>query len=655
MNDDIERKSILPPIMLPDILLIACCVVSAALFILAVSMNLDARVKMFMYISCVILLLYDVLFDAVMKFINTRDLDQSLPAVIAAVGTLAIGWGSAAAAAVLIYRIGKMLNRMLAEHAVITAERMLDIRPDVINAVVNGAVVQMSAGKIDVGDIISVSPGEYVAFDGIVYAGESLLDVSVMSGEKEPQTVYPGCKVLSGSLNLTGVLNIRVTSSFDDSAVSRVVKYLNDAEGRKSKREKMIAWLAGLFMPAVCGLAVIIGVLVPLIGGLAFAPWLGRAFGMLFISSLGVQAISIQLTYFCSIAGALKKGILFKGADVIDTIAHVTSVVFDMTGILTAGRFRVTAVQPNGITQERLLMLASYAAANAKTPIMRAIRDEAGVDIEFTKIDSYRESPLGGFEVDVGNNTVSAGGELYMEHIGITPDISQTEDSAVYIAVNGRYVGRILLADTVRHDSKKAVHRLQANGVDRIAMFTGNNSSAASYVATQIGISELYTETLPEDKITRLRGLHDMQLKGDRLIFAGNNDNDPTVLKRSDASIVMDGLGSGETEEAADMIIMTDSPSKVAEAIVLARHTDTIVSQNIMALLGAKGALLLLLIIGVFPIWAGVLTDVCLLLAAIVNAMRAFGMTRDEIKRALPLRPPEDFETDEAYTDETAY
>jgi Cd2+/Zn2+-exporting ATPase len=655
MDDEREIKSVLPPILLTDMLLIACCVVSAVFFAWRCLRRWMTGSGPSYFTACIMLLFYDLLFDAVMKFINERVFDHNVLAIIAAVGALSIGWGEAGAAAALIYRIGAVVNRLMAERSVITAESMLDIRPEVVNAVVNGAIVQMSAGRIEVGDIISVAPGEHIAFDGIVSGGESALDISVMTGQTAPRPGSAGSKVMSGSLNLTGVLNIRVTSDFDHSVVSRVVKYLNDAETRKSKPEKTAEWLARLFMPAACGVAVIVGLIVPLIGGLSVVPWLGRAFGILFISSLSAQAISIQLTYFNSIAGALKRGILFKGADVIDTLAHATSVVFDMTGILTDGRFAVAAVQPNGITSDRLMTLAAYAAANATTPVMRAITAEADVDVDFTKINDYRPSYLGGYEVDIGNVTVAAGGEAFMAELGITPDISQTEASAVYVAVNGPYVGRILLTDAIRPDSKRAVRQLQANGVDRIAMFTGDNIAAAGEAATQIGIQELYTEKRPEEKIARLNGLHDMQLKGDRLIFVGDASDDPSVLRRADAGIVMGGLESQAVEEAADMIIMTDTPSKVAEAIVLARHTDSIVGQNIPALLGVKGVVLLLLLFGVFPIWAGVLADVLLTLGAILNAMRAFGMTREEIRRSLTNKPADVFDTGYEYYDDPAY
>ena len=634
MNDEREKKSLLPPILLTDILLIACCVAAAVLFAAALIVPFSDRVRAFIFAACILLLFYDLMFDAVMRFLSERLFDHNILAFLAALGTLFIGWGAVGAAAALIYRVGGVVNHLLVERSMITAESMLDIRPEVVNAVISGAIVPMSAGKIVVGDVISVAPGEYIAFDGVVSGGESMLDISVMSGETEPRPVTTGSKVVSGSLNLTGVLNVSVTSDFDHSEVSRVVRYLNDAETRKSRAEETADVLAGLFMPVACGIAVIVGLVVPLIGGLEFVTWLGRAFGILFISSLSVQATSIQLAYYNCIAGALKKGILFKNADVIDTIAHATSVVFDMTGILTSGRFEITDVQPNGISSKRLMTLAAYAAANARTPVMRAIAAGSGIDVDFTKITDYRHSPLGGYEVDIGDVTVAAGGESFMEDLGITPDISQTGESAVYVALNGRYAGRILLSDSIRPDAKRAVRRLQANGVDRIAMFTGDNLTAAGETATLIGIGELYTEKKAEDKIARLRALHDMQLGGDKLIFAGDASDDPSVLKRADAGIVMGGLGSKEIEDAADMIIMTNAPSKVAEAIVLARHTDNIVRQNIPALLGVKGVVLLLLLFGVFPIWAGVLTDVLLMLGAILNGMRAFGMTHEEIRQA---------------------
>ena len=635
MNEEREKKNILPPILLSDILLIACCAASAALFAVAVYAPFSFPAKVFVLSSSVTLVMYDLLFDAVKKLLNERVFEQILLVILAAVGTIVIGWGEAAAAAALIFRVGSILTRLLAERSVLMAESTLDIRPDVVNAVKNGAIMQLSAGKIEVGDTISVAPGEYIAFDGVVSSGESLLDVSIMSGETQPQPVSVGSEVTSGSFNLDGILNICVTSTFDDSTLSRAVKYVNDAESRKSRPEKLAIWLSGLFMPAASGIAVIIGILVPLLGGLNFVPWLGRAFGILFISSLSSQAVSIQLTYYNSIAGAIKKGILFKGADVVDTMANATSVVFDMTGILTTGQFKVTDIQANGISTDRLMMMAAYVAANANTSVMRAIKDEAGIVVDETKITDYRELPLGGYEVDIGTVTVSAGSEAFMAELGITPDISHADSIAVYIAVNSRYVGRILLTDTIRPDSKKAVRMLHSNRVDRIAMFVGDNKFAAGNVATQIGIQELYDETGSDEKIARLGGLHDMQLKGDKLIFVGAADNEPAVLKKADAGIILGGLGPIPAEKAADMIIMTDEPSKVVEAVVLARLTDSIIKQNVPILLGTKGVILILLLIGIFPVWAGVLTDIVITIGAIFNAMRANGMTRQEIKKAL--------------------
>ncbi len=636
MSDNKEKKTVLPPLLLSDILLISCCAASAALFAVALAAPLREWVKTFIFTACIVLALYDLLFDAVIKLWKEQTFDPNLPAIVAAFGTVIIGWGESGAAAALILRVGSVLNRLFAERSVITAESMLDIRPEVVNAVKSGAVVKMSAGKIEVGDVISVAPGEYIGFDGIVSGGESMLDASVMTGQSEPRAVSSGSRVISGSLNLTGVLNIRVTSDFDESPVSRAVRDINDDESRPALPEKTAAWLSKMFLPAAGAVAFIVGILVPLFGGLNFVPWLGRAFGILFISSLGAQAVSIRLTYYNSIAGAFKKGILFKGADAVDTVAHATSVVFDMTSVLTTGRFKVTDVQANGVSPERLLLLAAYAAANADTPLMRAVAAEAGIDVDYTKITAFRDSPLGGYEVDVGNVTVSVGSEAFMEEMGITPDISQAEAAAVYVAVNGRYTGRILLSDTIRSDSKKAVRQLQSAGVDRIAMFMGDNKAAAGEVATQIGIRELYTETRPEEKIARLSGLRDMQLKGDKLVFIGSAGNDPAVLRQADAGAIMGGLGPVAAEEAADLIIMTDAPSKVAEAVELARRTDRLVRQNIPVLLAVKGVVLLLLLLGIFPVWAGVLADTAATLAAILNAMRAFGMTRQEIQNALP-------------------
>lgn len=406
----------------------------------------------------------------------------------------------------------------------------------------------------------------------------------------------------------------------------------------------MIKRWARFYTPAIVAAALIVGILIPVFSGLPLQSWLSRALGMLVVSSPSALIISVALTYFAGVGGAAKKGILFKGAHVVDTLAHTTSVVFDKTGTLTDGKFQLNDINAYGISVERLLMLAAYAELFSSHPLARAIVAAANIVPDFSRVSDYREFIGKGTEIEIGGNTVTVGNALLMEELRITPDKSQAESSVVYIAVNGRYAGRILLKDTLKPDSKKAVKDLHAIGIDRIAIFTGDKKEVAADVAGQLGIKEYYAECLPEDKFTRLKGLLEMQLAGDKLVFAGDGVDDATVMKMADVGITLGGFGSQETVEAADMIVMTDEPSKIAAAITIARNTNCIVRQNIIVSLGLKALILALVIAGIASIWLAVLADAIFALAAIINAMRAFGLQRKAMRKVLPRQHKDDMD-----------
>ncbi|NLA87758.1 MAG: cadmium-translocating P-type ATPase [Clostridiales bacterium] len=616
------RKSIfrLPPFLLVAI----CAVVSALLFATGLFIPAAPWLKCFIFISCVILTGYDIVIDTVTKLIREAEFNAGFLVVLAAAGAFGIHKGAEGAAVLLIFRIGELAHNMLVRRSANAIESFVDLRSETVNAVINGAIVQMAPGKINVGDIISVSPGEHIALDGIVVSGDSQINTSALNGDTEPLQVAEGSKVLSGSVNLTGVLNIQVTADFDHSTVSRILQLLEESENRKAEPEKKIIKIARIYAPASAAAALILGILVPLFGGLPLTPWLNRAFGILVVASPAAFLASVSLTYFAGSGGATKNGIIFKGADVIDTISHTTSVIFDKTGTLTDGMFRVVAIHACGIPENRLLMLATYAELFSAHPIGRAIVEAAGITPDFAKVTDYRELTGKGTEIMIDGNTITAGSALLMKELGVKYDISKDEYSAVYIAVNGRYAGRILLSDNIRPDSKKAVRDLRTIGIDRIAIFTGDKKEAAADAAGQLGIKEYYAECLPEDKFTRLKGLLDMQLKGDKLIYAGNGIDDAPILKMADVGITIGGLISDETTDAADMIIMSDEPSKIAAAVTLARNTDKIVRQNVVLALAWKGLLLLLTALGIAPVWCAALADAALAVVVILNAGQAF-------------------------------
>lgn len=438
--------------------------------------------------------------------------------------------------------------------------------------------------------------------------------------------------------------NVSPTSALDDSNTSRILKIIEEADNKKSKKEKIITRFARIITPGIIAAAVMIGVLVPLIGRLDIKPFMNIAFGLLVLSTFSAHFISVPLTYFAGFGRATKQGILYKNADVVDKVARTTSVIFDKTGILTQGRYQVSEINANEISDERLLMLASYAELHSSHPIARAIVSAAEFEYDDDKISDFREIKGKGAEVNIGGINVSAGNAQFMEELGLTPDISQAEASVVYIAVNGKYAGRILLSDTVRPDAKKAVKELHAIGIDRIAIFTGDRKEATVDVASQLGICEFYAECLPEEKVKRLKGLTDMQLPGDKLIFIGDGISDAPVLKTADIGVAMGGIGSDEAVESADMVIMTDEPSKIVTAIKLARDTNRIVRQNILLSVGIKVIVLLFILIGIAPIWLVVLSEGIVSIAAVFNAARAFGFNSREVLKVLLQKAQKDEE-----------
>ncbi len=616
------RKSIfrLPPYLLEVI----CVVASALLFASGLFIPAAPWLKNFIFISCVILTGYDIVIDTATKLIRESEFNADFLVVLAAAGAFGINKGAEGAAVLLIFKIGELTHTMLVKRSANAVESFVDLRPETVNAVINGAIVQMASGKINVGDIISVSPGEHVALDGIVVSGDSQINTLALYGDTEPLQVADGSEVLSGSVNLTGVLNLKVTADFDHSTVSRILQLLVESENRKAEPEKKIRKIARIYAPAAAAAALILGILVPLFGGLPLSPWLNRALGILVVTSPAAFLASVSLTYFAGTGGAAKNGIIFKGADVIDTISHTTSVIFDKTGTLTDAMLRVVGIHAYGISENRLLMLAAYAELFSAHPIARAIVEAAGIKPDFAKVTDYREFTGKGTEIIIDGNTITAGSALLMKELGVKYDISKDDFSVVYIAVNGRYAGRILLSDNIRLDSKKAVRDLRTIGIDRIAIFTGDKKEAAADIAGQLGIKEYYAECLPEDKISRLKGLLDMQLKGDKLIYVGGSIDDAPILKMADVGIAIGGLISDETTDAADMVIMSDEPSKIAAAITLARNTDKIVRQNVVLALAWKGFLLLLTALGIVPLWVAALADAAFAVVFILNAGKAF-------------------------------
>jgi Cd2+/Zn2+-exporting ATPase len=653
VENDNDRQKKLALSLPPDLLMLSCITASALLLGAGLFVPVAEWLKIFIFAAAVILAGYDIVLDSAVKIVREHDFEENLIMIIPTIGAFLIGRAAEGAAVMVLFRIGEFLRNKAVEKSTNTIEGVMDLRPDIVNAVVSGAIVRKAAGKIKTGDIISVAPGERFALDGIVISGESEIDASALTGANARLPVREGSEILSGCLNLTGVLNVRVTSEFDSTTVSRILKFVEKDESRKSKPEKMILRFAGIFTPAVIAAAVILGLLVPLLGRLDFIPWLVRAFAFLAVSLSGALVISVTLTYFAGIGGAAKRGILYKGASVVDATAHATSIIFDKTGTLTTGTFQVVDVISESISSDKLLMLGAYAQAYSENPMARAIVAAAGLAPDHARITNYREIQGRGTEAEVGGMTVAAGNTVFMKELGVLSDYQQNEASVVHIAVNGRYAGRILLTDAVRPGAKKAVKELHKIGIDRIAFFTGERKDISGEIASSLGILEYYSESQQDEKLKRLKGLTEMQLPGDKLIYIGDGMTDAPVMKIADVAVAMGGLASDEIAEAADMVIMMEEPSKLTEAVELARRTDKIVRQNILLSLVLKGLLLLLILIGLVTVWIAVLADAVVSVFAVLNAMRAFGFSRQERNRTMPGEATKTEEDDAELPEET--
>lgn len=628
-----HRNDVTPLILWPELVLITCIAASALTLLAGLIAPVDRWIKDIIYIISAIFVCYDLLIDSIAKLLKEHDIDDKLFLLAAVIITFLIGRPAEAAAAALLFRAGTLFKDKLAEKYACTIQRLIDRRPEVVNAIIDGALVKLSIAKVSVGTLITVAPGETIPLDGIVVRGESTLDGSALTGDSAWVDVSEGSAVLSGYDNLTDILDIQVTSEFDDSTVTRILRIAEKGLQRRAKPEKIVKRISRVFTPAAVAAALIAGILVPLLGGLPFEDWVGRAVCILVIASPYAALVSLPLTYFAAIGGAVKKGILFQGADVVDSIAKTTSIVFDITNSLASGTFRVVDVNAETISGDRLLMLAAYAFMKARHPMARAIIEAADIRFDQTKIAAFREIAGKGTEVEIaGGLTVVAGNLQLLSELGIEADVPPTESRAVYVAVNGRYVGRILLSEAVKLEAKTVVRELHELGIDRVVIFTSSKKETVADVAKQLGIREVYAECLPEDKVTRLKGLTDMQLEGDKLVFVGDGHDDASIMKIADIGVTLNGLSSADFSEAADVIVLDDEPSRIATAIQLGRSTGKIIQQNILIALALKGPLLLLILLGVMPIWLVLLIDLAASIMALINAMRALGMDQQEIR-----------------------
>jgi Cd2+/Zn2+-exporting ATPase len=550
--------------------------------------------------------------------------DENFLMGIATIGAFAIGEYPEGAAVMIFYQIGEAFQSYAVGRSRKSISALMDIRPDYANLKTATGLQRVSPETVGVGDLIVVKPGEKIPLDGVVTDGFSALDTSALTGESLPRDVEPGSAALSGSINKSGLLTIEVSKVFGESTVSKILNLVQNAGSKKSVTENFITKFARYYTPAVVFSAVALAALPPLlIPGATFAEWINRALVFLVVSCPCALVISIPLSFFGGIGGASRNGILIKGSNYLEALTHVNTVVFDKTGTLTRGVFSVSKVVPAGsLTTENLLYYAAHAEAHSSHPIALSIAKAYGKEVNAGTIAAHEEIAGKGVRVRVGEDTVLAGNASLLNDAKIAVPAAAELGTFVYLAVNDAYAGYIVISDELKSDSAQAVADLRKLGVKRIAMLTGDSKAVGEGIAREIGLDLAYTELLPHQKVEYLERLERDISGAGKLVFAGDGINDAPSLARSDVGIAMGGMGSDAAIEAADVVLMTDEPSKVADAIRIARRTRAIVWQNIIFALSVKGVILVMGALGMAAMWEAVFGDVGVALIAVLNAMR---------------------------------
>ena len=575
-----------------------------------------------LYIVAYVILGYDVVLGAVKNIIKGRVFDENFLMSLSSIGAFFIGEYPEAVAVMLFYQVGEFFQDLAVQRSRKSISDLMDIRPDTASVKRNGALFTVSPEDVAVGEWIVVKPGEKVPLDGVVLMGESMVDTRALTGESVPRAVHPMDEVLSGCINETGLLTVQVTKAYADSTVAKIIDMVENASSRKAPTENFITAFAKYYTPVVVILAALLAVIPPVLFDGLWADWIHRAFVFLVVSCPCALVISIPLTFFGGIGAASRHGVLVKGSNYLEALNKVSTVVFDKTGTLTKGVFKVTDIIPaEGISREQVLEYAAWAENFSTHPIAASILAAYGKN-DPVSLSAYREIPGYGLEVETAGVKLLAGSAKLMEREQIAFVPSQKVGTKVYVAADGVYQGCILISDQLKPDSKQAIAALKKAGVDRTVMLTGDNKEIGDAVAAELGLDACYAQLLPGDKVEILEQLDAAKRPGSKLVFVGDGINDAPVLARADIGIAMGGLGSDAAIEAADVVLMTDEPSKLVEAINLAKATRRIVTQNIVIALSIKGVFLVLGALGLAGMWEAVFGDVGVALIAVFNAMR---------------------------------
>ena len=605
--------------------------IAAVLFLAAKFIPMPMLVSTVLYFAAYVTIGYDILRKAWKGICNHQVFDENFLMAVATIGAIALaiyeksGDYAESVAVMLFYQIGELFQSYAVRRN-ITA--LMDIRPDYANIEHDGKLEQVDPDDVAVGTVITVQPGEKVPIDGVVEDGVSTLNTAALTGESLPRDVGAGDEIISGCINMTGVLKVRTTKAFGESTVSKILELMENSSSHKSRSESFISRFAKVYTPAVCYSALALAILPPLALTVSGADadwgtWVYRALTFLVISCPCALVISIPLSFFAGLGGAGKEGVLIKGSNYLEALSQTKTVVFDKTGTLTQGVFEVSAVHHSPMAQEKLLEYAALAECASSHPISKSLQKAAGGALDRSRVTDIQEHSGRGVTAVVDGVTVAAGNGKLMEELGVAWHECHSVGTIVHIAVNGEYAGHIVISDVEKPHSRDAIAALKAAGVTKTVMLTGDIQKVADYVARDLGVDEVRAELLPADKVARVEELLKAEPEGAKLAFVGDGINDAPVLSRADIGIAMGAMGSDAAIEAADVVLMDDDPMKIAKAIKISRKCIRIVHENIVFSLGVKLLCLLLVALGFANMWMGIFADVGVMVLAVLNAIRA--------------------------------
>lgn len=597
--------------------------ISGALLIAAVFLPAGGWLRLLIFLIPYGIIGWDVLWKAARNIVHGQIFDENFLMSIATIGAFFTGEFPEAVVVMLFYQVGELFQSYAVDRSRRSIASLMDIRPDYANIERDGKLVQVDPEEVSVGDQIVIKAGERVPLDGVVLEGSSAVNTAALTGESLPREVEPGDDVISGCINQSGLLRVRVTKAFGESTVAKILDLVENSSAKKARAENFITRFSRYYTPCVVIGAVLLAVLPPLILGGGWPDWIHRALIFLVISCPCALVISVPLSFFGGIGGASKTGILVKGGNYLETLADTEIVVFDKTGTLTRGVFNVTAIHPDKISESDLLEIAALAESYSDHPISRSLKEAYALAIDNTRVTGVEELSGRGIRAKIDGRDVCVGNNKLMEEIGVNWHPCHRIGTTVHVAVNGSYAGHIVISDEIKEDAGAAIAALKKEGVRKTVMLTGDAKQVGESVAKELGLDQVYAELLPADKVDRVEELLRGKSKKGKLAFVGDGINDAPVLSRADIGIAMGAMGSDAAIEAADIVLMDDKPSKIAEAIRVSRKTLRIARQNIIFALAVKLLILVLGAIGIANMWEAVFADVGVSVLAILNAMRA--------------------------------